>query len=114
MKRIILLEFKRTSDTSETYYKDMKKISDTQHTPILTGLNARVKKGPSRATHGERPRMVQMEVEVLSLVAGQRSVNERERLESLKVFGIRAEGGKQMLNQLGRTLLFEHEKLFGS
>lgn len=37
MKRIILLEFKRTSDASETYHTDMKKIADTQRTPILTG-----------------------------------------------------------------------------
>ena len=29
MKRIILLEFKRTSDTSETYYSDMKEVADT-------------------------------------------------------------------------------------
>ena len=39
MKRIILLEFKRTSDASETYYTDMKKTADTNRTPILTGLN---------------------------------------------------------------------------
>jgi hypothetical protein len=35
MKRIILLEFKRTSDTSETYYYDMKEVTVTQHTPIF-------------------------------------------------------------------------------
>ena len=29
MKRIILLEFKRTSDASETYYSDVKKTADT-------------------------------------------------------------------------------------
>ena len=29
MKRIILLEFKRTSDTSETYNSDMKEVADT-------------------------------------------------------------------------------------
>jgi len=39
MERIILLEFKRTSEASETYYTDMKKTADTQDTPILTGLN---------------------------------------------------------------------------
>jgi hypothetical protein len=39
LKRIILLEFKRTLDASETYYTDMKKTADTKHTPILTGLN---------------------------------------------------------------------------
>ena len=32
-KRIILLEYKRTSDTLENYYKDMKRTVDKQHTP---------------------------------------------------------------------------------
>jgi hypothetical protein len=31
MKRIILLEFKRTSDTSESYYLDMRKVAEKQH-----------------------------------------------------------------------------------
>ncbi len=39
-KRIIMLEFKRASDTTETYYSDMKSIAERQHTPILEGLNA--------------------------------------------------------------------------
>ncbi len=34
-KRIIILEFKRESDTTETYYSDMKAIATKQHTPIL-------------------------------------------------------------------------------
>ena len=38
MKKIILLEFKRTSDVSEDYFQDMRKVSEKQHTPILTGL----------------------------------------------------------------------------
>jgi hypothetical protein len=38
MKKIILLEFKRTTDYSETYYRDMRRVTDQQHTPILTGL----------------------------------------------------------------------------
>jgi hypothetical protein len=38
-KSIIILEFKRTSDTSETYYSDMKEIVVQQNTPILEGLN---------------------------------------------------------------------------
>jgi hypothetical protein len=60
MKWIILLEFKRTSDTSETYYSDMKSIAERQHAPILEGFNAlAVEQG--------------WVVEVLSLVAGQRS-----------------------------------------
>ena len=37
-KRIILLEYKRTSDTSERYYEDMKTVTEKQHTSILTGL----------------------------------------------------------------------------
>ena len=45
MKRIILLEFKRCSDTSETYYTDMKLIVERQHTPILEGLNALPEEG---------------------------------------------------------------------
>jgi hypothetical protein len=39
-KRIIMLEFKRASDTAETYYSDMKLIAERQQTPILEGLNA--------------------------------------------------------------------------
>ena len=39
MKRIIMFEFKRTSDTPETYYSDMKSRVERQHTPILEGLN---------------------------------------------------------------------------
>ncbi len=64
-KRIILFEFKRCSDTSETYYTDMKSIAESQHTPFLEGLNALAE---------ERGWMV----EVLPLVAGQRSVREKE------------------------------------
>ena len=101
MKRIPLLEFKRT-DTSETYYNsDMKTLSDKQHAPILNGLYA---------LEGERG----WDVEVLPLVAGQRSVRENEWLESLKTFGISAEEGKRIIHRLGGTLLSEHEKLFGS
>jgi hypothetical protein len=37
-KKVILLEFKRTSDSGESYFKDMWKVEDKQHTPILTGL----------------------------------------------------------------------------
>ena len=44
---------------------------------------------------------------------GQWSVNEREYLESLKVFRITTEGGGKILNQIGRTLLFEHEFFLG-
>jgi hypothetical protein len=40
MKKIILLEFKRPADSSESYYQDMWKVAEKQHTPILTGLRA--------------------------------------------------------------------------
>jgi hypothetical protein len=83
MKRIILLEFKRCSDTSETYCTDMKSIAERQHTPILEGLNALAE---------ERGWMV----EVLPLVAGQRSVSEKEWLAAMKTFGISSEDGKRM------------------
>ncbi len=67
-KRIIMLEFKRTSDTVEKYYSEMKSIAERQHTPILEGLNALT----------EQRGWV---MEVLPLVAGQRSVREKEWLE---------------------------------
>ena len=41
-KRIILLEFNRTSDASETYYSGMSELSETHHILILRGLNALV------------------------------------------------------------------------
>ena len=37
-KKIVLLEFKRTSDCGESYYEEMWNVSDRQHAPILTGL----------------------------------------------------------------------------
>jgi hypothetical protein len=40
MKKIILLEFKRASDAVESYFQDMWKVAEKQHTPILTGLRA--------------------------------------------------------------------------
>ena len=98
MKKIILLEFKRTADYSEAYYRDMRRVTEQQHTPILTGLRALV------ADRG-------WEVEVAPLVAGQRSVKEKECLESFRVFGIDKEDGKKISRKLGLTLLNEHEKL---
>jgi hypothetical protein len=86
-KRIIMFEFKRDSDTAETYYSDMKSIAERQHTPILEGLNALA---------GERGWVV----EVLPLVAGQRSVREKVWLESMKTFGISAEDGKRIIYRL--------------
>jgi hypothetical protein len=100
-KKIVLLEFKRTSDCGESYYEDMWRVADKQHAPTLTGL---------RALTGERG----WEIEMVPLVAGQRSVREKERLEALRIFGIGKEDGQRILGRLGRTLLDEHEKLFGS
>jgi hypothetical protein len=100
-KKIVLLEFKRTSDCGESYYEDMWKVADKQHVPILTGL---------RPLAGERG----WEIEMVPLVAGQRSVREKEWLEALRIFGIGKEDGQRLIGRLGRTLLDEHEKLFGS
>jgi hypothetical protein len=100
-EKIFLLEFKRTSDCGESYYQDMWRVADKQHVPILTGL---------RSLSGERG----WEIEVVPLVAGQRSVREKEWLEALRIFGIGKEDGQRILGRLGRTLLDEHEKLFGS
>ena len=101
MRKIMFLEFKRTSDAAETYFQDMWKVEEKQHTPILTGL---------RALTEERG----WEVDVIPLVVGRRSVREEGWLESLRIFGIGKEDGKRIIGRLGHTLLNEHEKLFGS
>ena len=101
MKKIILLEFKKTTDYSESCYLDMWRVSEQQHTPILTGLRALVSYGG-------------WEVETVPLVTEQLSVKEKEWMESFKVFGIGKEGGNKIIQRLGLTLLSEHEKLFGS
>ena len=49
-----------------------------------------------------------------TLVAEQRSVKEKEWLESFRVFGIGKEDGKKIIRKLGLTLLNKHEKLFAS
>jgi ribonuclease HI len=100
-KKIMLLEFKRTSDCGESYFQDMRRVAEQQHVPILTGL---------RTLAEERG----WEIEVVPMVAGQRSVREKEWLEALKIFGIGKEEGQRILGRLGRALLDEHEKLFGS
>ena len=100
-KKIVLLEFKRTSDCGESYYQDMWRVADKQHAPVLTGL---------RALAEERG----WEIEVVPMVAGQRSVREKEWLEALRIFGIGKEDGQRILGRLGRALLDEHEKLFSS
>jgi hypothetical protein len=73
MKKIVLLEFKRTSESSESHYQDMWKVEEKQHTPKLTGLRELV-------THRD------WEVEVVPLVVGQRSFKEKEWLETFKIF----------------------------
>ncbi len=100
-KKIILLEFKRTSDYGESYFNDMWGVAEKQHTPIMIGL---------RALAEER----EWEVVVVPLVAGQRSVREKEWLEAFKTFGIGKEDGQRIITRLGLTILDEHEKLFGS
>ena len=77
----------------------MKRVSEQQHIPILTGLRA-LAPDPG------------WEVEVVPLVEGQQSVKEKEWMESFRVFGIDKEDGKKILHKLGLTLLGEHEKLF--
>ena len=42
LKKIVPLEFKRAADSSESYYQDMLKVAEQQHTPILTGLRTLV------------------------------------------------------------------------
>ena len=93
MKKNVLLEFKRTSHTVQSYFQDMWKVVGKNHTPILKGL------GTLTADR-------EWEVEVVPLVVGQRSVKEKEWLESFKVF-------KKIIHRLGYTLLNEYEKLFG-
>ena len=41
-------------------------------------------------------------------------VRGKEWLEVLRIFGIRKEDGQRIIDRLGRTLLDEHDKLFGS
>ena len=57
------------------------------------------------------------EVEVVPftdpLVVRQRSVEEREWLETFKIFGIGKEDGKKIIHKLNYTLLNDHEELFG-
>jgi hypothetical protein len=100
-KKIILLEFKRTSDSGESYFKDMWRVTEKQHTPIMIGL---------RALAEER----EWEVSIVPLVGGQWSTREKEWLETLRIFGIGKEDGQRIIGRLDRTLLDEHEKPFRS
>jgi hypothetical protein len=79
----------------------MWKVSEKQHTPILTGLRALVV---------ERG----WEVKVVPLVADQRLVREKEWIEALRIFGIGKEDGQRIIDRLGHTLLDEHVKLLVS
>jgi hypothetical protein len=79
----------------------MKSIEERQHTAILEGLNI---------LPGERGWVV----DVLPLVAGQRSVRGKEWIEDMKTFGISVEDRKKIIYRLGSLLLSENEKLFGS
>jgi hypothetical protein len=45
-KKIILLEYEQNRDIGECYFQDMWKVSEKQHTPILTGLRS-LRKGVS-------------------------------------------------------------------
>jgi hypothetical protein len=47
----------------------------------------------------------------LPLVVGNRSVREKEWLESLRIFGIGKEDVKRIIGRLVHTLINEHEKL---
>jgi hypothetical protein len=53
-----------------------------------------------------------MEVEVVPLVVGQRSVKVKEWSETLRIFGIGKEDWKSIIDRLGYTLFNDHEKLF--
>ncbi len=78
-KKIILLEFKRTTDCGESYFKDEWRVTEKQHTPIMIGLRTLVENR-------------EWEV-VVPLVTGQWSVRKKEWLETLRIFGI----GKEMV-----------------
>ena len=58
IKKIILLEFKRTSDYSESYYRHMWRGTEQQHTPItsngVTGVSGRSRMGGTGCPSGRR------------------------------------------------------------
>ena len=80
-KKIMLLEFKRTSDYGESYFQDMRRVAEQQHVPILAGL---------RALAEERG----WEIEVVPMVTGQRSVREKEWRKPLESSGSEKRMGK--------------------
>ena len=62
-------------------------MSEEQHTPLLTGLRSLVE---------DR----EWELEVVPLVVGQRSVREKDWLETFKLFGIGKEEGRKIIHKL--------------
>jgi len=92
MKKIILLELKRTSDHRLSYFRCMWEVEENQYDPILTGL-------------GVLTVDRECEVEVVPLVVGQCSVKENECLETLRIFGIGKEDDKGIIDRLGYTVL---------
>jgi hypothetical protein len=83
MEKILLLEYMRAADSSESYYQDMWKVAEKQHTPILKGLRA-------LAAAADR----EWEVEVVPLVVGQRSVEENECSKPLRFSGLAKKTGR--------------------
>jgi len=57
MRKIVRLEFKRTSEQSESYYQNMWKVAEKQHTPILTGLSGRSRLGGRGCPVGRRAKV---------------------------------------------------------
>jgi hypothetical protein len=80
------------------------KVTEKQHTPILTGL---------RVLTADR----EWEVEVVpgdrydTVLETPRSneIENHRQLETLRIFGIGKEDGKRIIDRLGHTLLNEHE-----
>ncbi len=80
LKKIVLLEFKRTCDYSESYFQDMWEVVEKQYVPILTGLRV-------LSTDQE------WEVEVVPPVIGQCSVQ-----DSMNTKNFSADTGDTRLN----------------
>jgi hypothetical protein len=83
-------EFKRTLDTSEQCYDDMKRRAAVKHSPMLTGLKER-----------------RWKVSQASLVAGHRSVNEAEWIKALGTFDTDKRDSVRITGRLCHTLLLK-------
>ncbi len=88
MEKIILLEFKRTSDCGESYFQDMRRVAEQQHVPILAGL---------RGLAEERG----WEIEVVPMVAGQRSGQRKGVARSTQDIRDRERGGSKDHRETG-------------